>query len=268
VIVFRWLGVAGFELRVDDQVLLVDPFLTRPPAFKLLFGRTPSNGELLRQHLPQAHYILVSHPHYDHLLDVPEIARYSVAKVYGSAHTCQICIACGVEEVQVQRVQAGERLSLGGFEVEVLAGEHAPLMFYGSGKLAAKLKLPLRLSDFVLDETFSFRIQSGQTSLLAWHNCHPRPAPCADVLLIGPDVSPQHLPELLAQVQPRLLIPVHWDNFFRPLSQPLRSFFRPPSWRQPWLRRYDPQQVAQQAKRILPGMQIIIAEVLRDLEIG
>jgi len=27
---FRWLGVAGIEVRVNEQILAIDPFLTRP----------------------------------------------------------------------------------------------------------------------------------------------------------------------------------------------------------------------------------------------
>ena len=27
---FRWLGVAGIELKAGEQVLVIDPFITRP----------------------------------------------------------------------------------------------------------------------------------------------------------------------------------------------------------------------------------------------
>jgi L-ascorbate metabolism protein UlaG (beta-lactamase superfamily) len=27
---FRWLGVAGIELKTGEQILAIDPFLTRP----------------------------------------------------------------------------------------------------------------------------------------------------------------------------------------------------------------------------------------------
>ena len=27
---FRWLGVAGIELKANEQILVIDPFVTRP----------------------------------------------------------------------------------------------------------------------------------------------------------------------------------------------------------------------------------------------
>ena len=34
----RWLGVAGIELRVNKQILVIDPFVTRPPFRRMWFG--------------------------------------------------------------------------------------------------------------------------------------------------------------------------------------------------------------------------------------
>jgi hypothetical protein len=285
---FRWLGVAGFELCTSEATLLVDPFLTRPPAYKLLFGRTQPDGELLRTHLPQADFILISHSHYDHLLDAAEIAGYTRARVYGSAHTCQIVAACGLPAEQVQRVRAGEMLSLptcpqplpegmgidsspcmgelewgrAAFDVMVLPGEHTPVPFFGMGRLPKRLEYPLRLRDFVMDEDFGFLIRAGGTNLLAWHDWRPGPAPRADVLVIGADIRLSDLPALLDAVQPRLLIPTHWDNFLRPLGKPLRHFFRPPCPGHPLPERYDPWQVKRWVERVRPGVRVWVPEVL------
>jgi len=264
---FRWLGVAGFELRSAGDTLLIDPFLTRPPVFKLVFGRTRPNGALLRKHLPRAEYILVSHSHYDHLLDVVEIAGYTGAVVFGSEHTCSIATACNLLPGQIRKVQVGEKLALGEFVVEILQGEHAPLMFFGPGKLPKNLRYPMRLRDFVLDATFSFRIQDGEISLLAWHNWHPGPAPQADVLLLGSDILLKDLPALLEQVQPSLVIPVHWDNFFRPLNRSVQPFFRPPSWVRPLLDRYDPVKVGHMAERIVSGLKVKVPELLVEYDL-
>ena len=108
---FRWLGVAGFELKWNGSILLVDPFLTRPPAYKLLVGRARPDGAMLRQHIPHADHILISHAHYDHLLDAAEIAGYSGARVYGSGNTCRIAEVCGLAAAQVVRVRAGMTLT-------------------------------------------------------------------------------------------------------------------------------------------------------------
>ena len=293
---FRWLGVAGFELEWNGSILLVDPFLTRPPAYKLLFGRTRPDGALLRQHIPRADHILISHSHYDHLLDAAEIASYTGAQVYGSAHTCRIVEACGLLPGQIQRVRAEEMLELptnlrlfpegkgetinsppfrgdlersrDEFLVEVLPGEHTPVPIFGPGRLPERLTYPLRLRDFVLDETFGFRIQTGGTSLLAWHDWRPDGAPPADVLLIGADIRLAVLVDLLDAVQPRLLIPTHWDNFLRPLEKPVRPFFRPPTPKHPLPQRYDPQTVKRWVERLMPGVEVWVPELLTWFEVA
>ena len=336
---FRWLGVAGFELKWNGSILLVDPFLTRPPAYKLLFGRTHPDGALLRQHIPHADHILISHAHYDHLLDAAEIAGYSGGRVYGSENTCRIAEVCGLAAAQVAGVRAGEELTLtpgtypqplppgqgvnsppcrgklegarpslppirgklegrhpslppirgklegvrsslppirgepeGGkrepiFHVTVLAGEHTPVPVFGPGELQKRLVYPLRLRDFVMDEDFTFLIQAGDTRVLAWHHWRPGPAPRADVLVIGADIRLADLAELIDQVQPRLLIPTHWDNFLRPLTKPLKPFFRPPCPGHPLPERYDPWKVKRYVARVRPGVGVWVPNLMEKIEI-
>jgi hypothetical protein len=276
---FRWLGVAGFELKSPGVTLLVDPFLTRPPLYKLLFGRTHPDGALLRQHLPRADAILVSHAHYDHLLDVAEIASYTGARVFGSENTCCLVEVCGLAARQVVRVRAGERLTLtpspspikgegrSACRITVLAGEHAPVPIFKPGRLPRLLRYPMRLRDFVMDEDFSFLIRAGETSLLAYHHWRPGPAPMADVLVIGADIRLPDLGELLDAVQPRLLIPTHWDNFLRPLDKPLRPFFRPPIPGHPLPERYDPWEVQRWVERERPEVDVWVPELLERINI-
>jgi len=47
----RWLGVAGIELRVNEQILVIDPFVTRPPFRRMWWGRVRSDVEPLSQPL-------------------------------------------------------------------------------------------------------------------------------------------------------------------------------------------------------------------------
>src|SRR4051812_38199205 len=79
---FRWLGVAGIELTAGGRTLAVDPFFTRPPLRRFLFGRVASNPRLVRKHLPSCDYVLVSHSHWDHMMDAPEGARNTGAVVF------------------------------------------------------------------------------------------------------------------------------------------------------------------------------------------
>ena len=78
---FRWLGAAGIELETSGEVLLVDPYLTRIPLWKTLFGRIQPDMSAV-QSIEKCDYILVTHSHFDHLLDVPPIVLKTGAIVY------------------------------------------------------------------------------------------------------------------------------------------------------------------------------------------
>ena len=41
---FRWLGVAGVEIRAQGCTLAIDPYLTRIPFRSLWFGRVRSSA--------------------------------------------------------------------------------------------------------------------------------------------------------------------------------------------------------------------------------
>ena len=76
---FRWLGVQGLELSCAGQTLAIDPFFTRPPLSSLLLRRVQPNLALAARLLARCDYVLVSHPHYDHILDVPDLLKRSGA---------------------------------------------------------------------------------------------------------------------------------------------------------------------------------------------
>ena len=67
----RWLGVAGIELRVIEQILVIDPFVTRPPFRRMWLGRIRSDLVLAATTVPHGDFVLVSHTHWDHVMDVP-----------------------------------------------------------------------------------------------------------------------------------------------------------------------------------------------------
>ena len=90
----RFLGVAGFSLRLGSDVVLTAPLYSNPPlveeAFALIF---PDKARIDRFH-PETRdvkAILVGHAHYDHLMDVPYVwARTPGARIYGSRTTKNI----------------------------------------------------------------------------------------------------------------------------------------------------------------------------------
>jgi len=262
---FRWLGVAGVELAINSEVLAIDPFFTRPPFRNLLFGRPQLNRALVAEKLPGCDHILITHSHYDHLMDVPQIASNTGAHVYGSTNTCRLLRILNLPGSQIHNVQAGDRLSLGEFEVEVLPGRHikTPLDRWISGSLPQNLHPPLRLTDYKMDESLSFRVSAGGCDFL--HGRHPAGA---DVWFAIPVWKQEIFQKLLTEVQPRLVVPIHWDDFFRPLSKPLRPMVAPPQWPWPPLRRQEMQAFQRMVEEIASGTRVLVPEIFRAYSLG
>ena len=233
---FRWLGVAGVEIKSGGQVLAIDPFFTRPPLRKLLTGqRVLSNHKLVTEKLAACNFILVTHSHWDHLMDVAEVVNNTGAVACGSANTCKILAAAGIPSGNMRLIEVGSQVRLGNFDVEVLPGRHVrtPLDWLINGAVGDNLSAPLRLVDYKMDSCFSLLVRIGKTRIL-FGNSPAR----ADILFINPnDRAGFYLP-FIHTVQASVVVPIHWDNFFLPLNRPIRPMLNFPTWFYPYLKRH------------------------------
>jgi hypothetical protein len=112
-----------------------------------------------------------------------------------------------------------------------------------------------------MDACYTFRIQAGGQALLAGN--HPAHA---DVLFISPYHPRAYLEPLFHAVSPRLVVPIHWDDFTRPLSQPLRPMLLTrrqglTGW--PPIRRLGLDGFAAMVRDFLPGARVLLPEIFR-----
>jgi L-ascorbate metabolism protein UlaG (beta-lactamase superfamily) len=238
---FRWLGVAGVEFSFAGRTLVVDPFFTRPSFLRLWVGRMKSDAALAQKYVPGADYLLVSHAHYDHLMDAPAVLEHTGASAYGSANACRL---------------------------EVLPSEHLRLPMNPIGKLAPNLRLPLRVRDYRMDEAFSFCYTVNGLRVLDWRGELTSPAVAADILLVPPFGDEAYYARLLEQVQPRLVFPNHWDDFFRPLTRPIRPTLMPPSFRIPPTRRVNMDEFTRRIERLDSRVRVVIPEIFRQYDLN
>lgn len=267
---FRWLGVAGLEFEADGQALLIDPFVSRPPLMRVLFGRADPDAALVARHLPRADSVLVTHPHWDHLMDVPAVVRQTRAVAYGSPDTCKLLRALGVPEQRIRPLRARDRQQLGAFTVDIYPAEHLRILGRPVlvGPVSDTPRLPLRLRDYRMDADFSFLIEASELRLLDWSSETAEGAPQADILFVKPFAGERPpYAELLQAVRPRLVVPIHWDDFFQPLSRPLRASFGPPVWAWPPLRRVDLTAFRRATERIAPGIRVFVPEIFHRYEL-
>lgn len=69
-----WLGHGSFRIEIQDQVLLIDPWLTGNPMLPELQHGAATDG---------ATHILLTHAHFDHVIDILPLARKLQVPVVG-----------------------------------------------------------------------------------------------------------------------------------------------------------------------------------------
>lgn len=235
----RWLGTAGFRVEHPGGVFLIDPFLSRNNESRPVLDLSPAD-------LADARCIFVSHGHFDHLADVPEIARLSGARVFCSSVAADTLSKKGVDPGQVTVLSGQERTVLEGFEVRVTPTSHIrfdlPLVARTLPK--ALPRLPGLLPEVsgwpagpVLVYTFDFdgfrMVHAGSLGLQAGDPLVSdiRGADVFLPTLQGHSYICRRAAELTADVRPRAVIPQHHDDFYPPISravnlEPLRAMVR------------------------------------------
>ena len=266
VVRFRWLGVAGIELSVNDQVLLIDPYLTRLPFWRVAFGRVRPNRELIAEKIQHCDFVLVTHAHFDHLMDVPDVVRNTGAVALGSANVCRLLATLGVPPTQIRPIEIRDQLALGDFRVEVLPAEHVTLSGWWpfGGPLPPNLRPPLRARDYRMDRCFGFLVDVDGYRLL---HC-PGPAVAAEVLFVKPLGTRPAWEALLRGVRPQIVVPVHWDDFARSLSKPIRSMAVPSGRVIPPLRRIDLPRFKYMVEQIVPEVKVLVPEMFHAYDLG
>ena len=235
-----WLGTAGFTVEYAGHTLLLDPYLSRPGLRKSLAGPLLPDVEAIRRFAPRADVIVAGHSHSDHILDIPEIARLTGARVVGSASTSNLCRGYGLSASQILEVEAPQTVEVGPFRITVRPSLHGkavmgrvPLV----GQIPQGAHPPLRFQQYLNDTTFGTVVEClGESSagqgLTLFHlgsaDFYPETieGQKADVLLpclMGREHHPGFVRELLDQLQPRVVIPCHFDDFFVPMEQPIRE---------------------------------------------
>jgi L-ascorbate metabolism protein UlaG (beta-lactamase superfamily) len=260
-----YLGAAGWRIRAGEASLLIDPYFTRLSLWAMLLGRAAPNLDLIRRSTPPADAILVTHPHFDHLMDVPEAARITAATVYASPQSCDLLEMLGVPARQLCPIHPGDRLACGPFEVEVFASAHR-LIFGGvpyAGPLRRDLTPPLRAADYRMDIQYSLLIAVDGLRVLLASGIRDEPQVESEVLLVGADAGRDQLAAILNGSRPRCVLPNHWDDMFTPLSRPARPMITPPAGLIPTPRRIDMQAFARQVAELRPGCQVILPERFR-----
>lgn len=231
-----WFGTTALLLSDGEHSLFVDPFFTRPAGWLPLItnGRIAPDEPLIERSLRNAGVrkldaVLVSHSHYDHAMDAAVVARLTGATLVGSASTANIGRGGGVPESHIWTVENFDPLVFGPFTVHFIPSRHAGATGgRPTGEIGEPLVPPARYLDYRQGGTYSLLIEHPLGTVLMHGSAGFIPGILknynADVVFLGValiDDLPVYLQEVVNVVKARRVIPVHWDDFTRPLSEPL-----------------------------------------------
>ncbi len=231
-----------------DQIL-IDGFVTRPSILKIGFGKVKADTSLIRailkkEKIDRLRAIFVCHSHYDHAMDAPYIAQMTGAILYGSGSTLNIGRGAGLAEAQMRLYEPDKTLKIGDFEVIVLHSKHTPPFKVLGMKqetnpdhpnIEKPLKQPARIKKFVEGGTFDFYIKQGQQRMMVKASTnfinkalekYPTDVFFLGIAILGKQdeaFQNQYYQQTIQTTQAKMVVPIHWDSFTKPLSKPLTA---------------------------------------------
>ena len=246
-VVLKYLGTAGWEVSDGTTVILIDPYISRikgpaPPGAGAGYSVPGDNRKAygwndiatpdiaaIDAHIQHADFVLVTHTHYDHVLDVPHIALKTGASVVGTESTENVLRAYGVPETQLITVRGGEDYQFKTFSLKVIPSIHSPLdhkHYFSSAVAPAGMKAPLTLEQIHPEGgTLAFLVRIGGHRILAFGGMNYIEREMVgldpDVALVGAAGSRKEIYDYSGRLMralnyPALVLPTHWDNFLVP----------------------------------------------------
>jgi L-ascorbate metabolism protein UlaG (beta-lactamase superfamily) len=222
-----WFGTAGFKIESGKQTLLIDPYFTRNQKAFPRQALKPSD-------IPAADRILITHGHFDHIFDVPEIVSKTDATVYCGRGVDRTLIQNGLSAKRIRRVKTdGETFHFDSLNIQAFFSRHIRfdrrLMIKTLFRMHLRLPryLPL-LRNYPEGQVLSWRIRlegkilhhfgSGGSTAIELERLKQQPI---DILLV-PMQGHTHITRIghryVTSLVPKMVIPHHQDNFFPPIS--------------------------------------------------
>lgn len=226
---FQWLGAAGFRIRSEGGVILIDPFLTSRG------DRARPVQPLRPAYMADADTIFVSHGHFDHIADVPAVLELSKARVYCSQVASDTLVSKGVSPARINVVSGGETCDMGHYSVKVIPSKHisfdADLVWHTVLRALRPSNIEaLKLaSGMPSGPVMVYQFDFGGLSVVHMGSLGMVPEDARRWGIYEPDILMPPLQGhthicsraamLSAAIRPKAVVPQHQDDFFPPVSK-------------------------------------------------
>lgn len=268
----RWLGVASFLIEDGESKILIDPAWTRPGIFHWLGMASFKSDEVLVDKVLQKlavdklDAVLVTHSHYDHIVDAPEVARKTGAYFYTDRNFEIISKAYSYSSLFLKPLEINKPFNVGKFKITAYQRDHAPLIGsidFVPGDVPKDFNF--NFWDYKAGRTWIYLIEHPEGVIL-FHNTHTseqdlknyRPdIMSVDLLVQG--VTKSDASSLVngyaSTLKPKAFIANHFDNFL------LQFHFD----KTRYLPTIDLENVESEMKKAYPGMKFVVPELWKKM---
>jgi L-ascorbate metabolism protein UlaG (beta-lactamase superfamily) len=236
-----WMGVATMLIDDGSSALMTDGYFSRPGLARVATRKvSPSparvDGCLARAKVSSLEAVIPVHTHIDHVMDSALVADRTGARLVGGESAANVGRGYGLAEDRLVVATPGEPIRLGAYDVTLVESRHCPPDRF-PGVIGAPLTPPVKVSAYRCGEAWSALVHhrpSGRRLLIQGSAGfvegalagQPADAVYLSVGQLG--LRPRsylldYWSETVRAVGARRVIVIHWDDFFRPLSKPLRA---------------------------------------------
>jgi L-ascorbate metabolism protein UlaG (beta-lactamase superfamily) len=241
-----WLGVTTLLFDDSETQILIDGFFSRPTLTELLLDLPVDNNAVQINYamnefrMRRLAAIIPVHSHFDHAMDVGEIANRSSASVIGTQSTAEVARGAGVPEDQITVIEDDSSIEFGNFKVTLRPTGHAPIGWRGSvpfdGLIEEPLTMPQPVSAWRMGGAVTIIIEHPQGTALiqgsASYKKYELEDVAADVVFLGVgqlgslgrNYAELYWQHTITATGSHSVYPIHFDD----LTQPFGEVVLPP----------------------------------------
>lgn len=234
-----WAGVTTLLVADGTSALMTDGFFSRPGLLRvaarpLISSQSRIDTALHKLGVDRLDAVTPVHTHYDHAMDSAAVALRTGARLLGGSSAAHIGHGHGLDRIDV--VTPGTATAVGAFDVTLIEGSHCPPDRF-PGPINAPVAAAARASAYRCGEAWSTLVRHRPTGrgLLIVGSAGFIPGALAgrhaEVVYLGVGqlgLQPRsylvdYWTQTVRTVGARRVVLIHWDDFFRPLDEPLRA---------------------------------------------
>lgn len=221
-----WYGNASLKIESGKTSILIDPFVPIPP----------SPVPITINDFYGVDNILVTHGHFDHILDIPKLCEKESVRVMATATPINTLIANGVKPNQLREVKVNDEFDIDDVHIKAYRGKHVRLdymLIFGKRRLknlliyfseACKL-LKLNRDYPENGETLIYEIEAEGRRIMVMGSLGIMDNveyPSEVDLLVLPYQGTHSLldisTKIIDRIKPKTVLLDHYDNTFPPIT--------------------------------------------------